>query len=352
MSNKEHIHELLAYFQATEEKTLQFDEEAIVAAYQKSDNHQSLAIKVLSVFGGLLASLAFLGFLFIAGLYDSKVGLLVFGALFIAGSIWVSKQYDRILIDTTSVSTFIIGFFLAGFGLMQLEVSENTICAVFILIALVSLGIVQSYILSFVAVLIVNGSILTLIFSNKAHDLIHVYLSVLALAITYLFLNEAKIIRAGTALSKLYNPVRTGLIFSFLLALIIVVKGWVFLSLPQYIWLPSVVMIACILYLLFYLFKVLGINKVQNQAGILIFSLLLLLPTALSPAISGAILIILLSFLVNYKTGLVIGIVAFLYFIAQYYYDLHFTLFTKSILMFASGVLFLSLYWFTHKKLA
>jgi hypothetical protein len=110
MKNKNDIKELLDYFQNMEDNPLQFDEEAIVSAYQKDNGNQSLSIKILSVFGGILASLAFLGFLFIAGLYNSNVGLLVFGGIFIAGSIWINKEYDKIIIDTLSVSTFIIGF--------------------------------------------------------------------------------------------------------------------------------------------------------------------------------------------------------------------------------------------------
>jgi uncharacterized membrane protein len=99
------------------------------------------------------------------------------------------------------------------------------------------------------------------------------------------------------------------------------------------------------------LFKVLNINKTQHKVGIYIATVFVLLPTVFSPAISGAILLILLSFYVNYKTGLVLGVAAFLYFISQYYYDLNLTLLTKSILLFSSGVLFIALYLFTHKKL-
>ncbi len=77
---------------------------------------------------------------------------------------------------------------------------------------------------------------------------------------------------------------------------------------------------------------------------IYILSVLLLTSTLLSPAISGAFLIILVSVLVHYKTGLAIGILAFIYFIIQYYYDLNFTLLTKSILLMSSGVVFLAFY--------
>jgi len=75
------------------------------------------------------------------------------------------------------------------------------------------------------------------------------------------------------------------------------------------------------------------------------------LPTAFSPVILGILLIILLSFLVNYKLGLSVGILTFIYFICQYYYDLNYTLLTKSILLFSSGILFLIFYIFIHKYL-
>ena len=60
------------------------DEKAILEEYNRQgENKSNLAIKVLSIFGGFLATLAFLGFLAIAGLYNSEVGLLIFGIGFI-----------------------------------------------------------------------------------------------------------------------------------------------------------------------------------------------------------------------------------------------------------------------------
>ncbi len=351
MSDKKNIKELLDYLQTTEKKSLDFDEDAIVAAYQKNNDNQSLPIKILSVFGGILASFAFLGFLFIAGLYDTKIGLLMFGILFIAGAIWINKKYDEIIIDTVSVSSFIIGFVLLGLGFSKLKIDENIISIIFIIIAFCSLGIVQNYILSFISVLIINGSILTLIISNNGYDLIHIYVSALALMVTYFFLKEAKLTNASKALSKLYNPIRIGLIFSFLVGLVFLGKKGIIPVSPDYIWFSSIIIIATIVYFVSILFDMLNITSVQQKTIIFTFSILILLPTALSPAISGAILIILLSFWANYKTGLAISIIAFIYFISQYYYDLNFTLLTKSILLFSSGILFVIFYLFTHKKL-
>ncbi|GAB3414350.1 DUF4401 domain-containing protein [Niabella aquatica] len=351
MRNKDHIEELLDYLQTTQEKELRYNKEAIESAYQKSNDDQSLIIKILSVLGGLLASLALLGFLFIAGLYRSNPGLLIFGALCIVGAVWINKKHDKIIIDTLSVSFFIIGFILLGLGMGGLKITGTTISIAFILIAFLSLSIVPHYILSFLAVLIINGSILTLIILNKAYDLIHIYVAALALAVAYLFLKESKIITAGKALARLYAPARAGLILSFLAGLVFLGKKDLVPVSPDYIWLSSVIIIAAILYLIFILFSMLNITRAQHKTVIYIFAVLILLPSALSPAIPGAVLIILLGFLVNYTTGFVLGIIAFIYFIAQYYYDLHFTLLTKSVLLLLTGVFFISLYLFTHKKL-
>ena len=84
---------------------------------------------------------------------------------------------------------------------------------------------------------------------------------------------------------------------------------------------------------------------------IYILSALILVSTIFSPSISGGIVIVLLSFLVNYKTGLAIGIISIIYFVSQYYYDLNFTLLTKSIILFVSGIMFLLFYLFTAKNL-
>jgi uncharacterized membrane protein len=89
----------------------------------------------------------------------------------------------------------------------------------------------------------------------------------------------------------------------------------------------------------------------REKTTIYALSFVLLLSTAMSPAIAGALLIILLAFMVNHKTGFAVGIISFIYFVSQFYYDLGYTLLLKSILMFSTGVLFMLIYLFTYKKL-
>jgi len=351
LKNKEQIETLLAHM-ADGDEQIQYDVDKITAVYQKNDHgHQSIAVKILSVVGGMLASLAFIGFLFLVGLYESEIGLFFLGAVGIIGSALVSKKADSIITDTICVSFFIIGFVLLGIGLDKMQVDADVIFTVFAIVAFGALVFAQTYILSFVSLLIVNGSILTLILSNHQYNLVNVYVIAIALVMAYFFLKEAVIITSSKILSKLYNPVRTGLIFSFLAGLVLVGKNGLVPTYFNYNWVCSAVIIAAIVYVVFRLFDVLNITKLQHKIVNSIFTVLVLLPTLSSPAISGAILIILLSFLINDKTGLVLGLLAFIYFISQYYYDLNLTLLTKSILMFSSGILFIIIYLFTHKKL-
>lgn len=353
MGNKiDHIKELMAHLQTTDERALEFDEGSILAAYREKNDKGSTAIKIISILGGLLGCLAFFGFISAAGLYNSKIGMLIFGTLCVIGATWVNKVYHKIIIDTVSISTFAIGFIMIGMGLDDLITNEKNLLMIIIAIAFCTMIIARTYMISFLSVLIINSCILALLQLYKVYDLIHLYIAILVLSLAYLFLKEAKLITAGKIKSQLYEPLRAGLIYSFLMSLLMLSSNFLFSLSPDYIWLSSIIIIPAILYMVSVLLNILNISNIRNKAVIYILSLLILLPTALSPAISGALLLVLLSFMVNYKTGFVLGVIAFIYFIGQYYYDLNFTLLTKSILLFSSGIFFIALYLFTHKKLA
>ncbi len=328
------------------------DENAILTEYKiKEENQSSLSIKILSILGGFLATLTFLGFLFITGILKSELVASIFGSCLIIVAILINKGTNKLIIDTFSISAYVVGLILFSAGLLGMSVDENLITLLVIGIALISLFITQNYILSFIAMLAINCSFLMLILINKIPNLIHVYIVINTLVLTYIFLNEPKLISSNIKISKLYNPSRISFIISLLIGLVIIIKRF-FITVPQnYVWSSSIVIIAAIFYVLFLILKTIEINSFQNKVGIYVLSALILIPIVFSPSILGTILIILLSFLVNYKTGFIIGVVSFIYFISQYYYDLSFTLLTKSIILFSSGIVFLLLYLLTIKKL-
>ena len=120
---------------------------------------------------------------------------------------------------------------------------------------------------------------------------------------------------------------------------------------PHFIWISSLVVIACLLFLVNALMNFLGTRDIKTRIWVFLVSACLLGTTVLNPAISGALLVILLGFRAGHRTGFVTGALSFVYFISQYYYDLSFTLLVKSELMLLTGLLFFLLYFFIHKKL-
>lgn len=350
MKSQNKRQEVQEYFQNIADVPVTFDENQLEEAYKNSTENQSLAIKILTIFGGVMSSLSFMGFLFIAGLYGTSGGLVLFGSLFLIGSLLLTKEFDRVITRTVCVSLYLMSFILLGMGLDKMHISEDMTGVLFIAISLATMAFVQQYILAFVAVLVFNGSIMFLIYSNKLLLGVELYVSFLAIGILSLMLLEAKVLRINKLISRLYEPVKTGLLLSLIGSLFILGVKHLFPEFVQFVWIPSVVFIASIAFLISRLLINWQIEK-QSINGILAIVTLALLPTIFSPAISGSLLIILLCFQVNYKTGFAIGILACIYFIGQYYYDLNFTLLTKSILLFSSGLLLILLYFLVRKKL-
>ena len=352
MDKRTNVKAFIDRIRTSEGVNFEYDEDAILKEYNTLEEQKSsLTIKILSIFGGFLATLAFLGFLFIAGLYNSELGLLVFGSGFIISALWLHKVYDKLVIDTFSISLYVTGFVLLSFALSGMNIDDNIIAVLVILIAVSSLLITQNFILSFISILIISGSFIFLIISNDIYDLIHLYISIHTFILTYLFLNEAKLISLNKRLSRLYNPVRIGLIISLLFGFILVGKRHLIPISQNFIWLSSIAMILVTIYLVYRVLRIHEIKTLKSKVMVYILSVLILASTIFSPSISGAIVIVLLSFWVNYKTGLAIGVISIIYFISQYYYDLNLTLLTKSIILFVSGIMFLLFYLFTIKKI-
>ncbi len=351
MSEELHIQQALDYIKFNSNEGFVCDEASIInESLSEKREKSTLLIKISSILGGVLATLAFNGFLFVAGLFHSQVALLGFGLISIIAALWISKKTDKLLYDTLCISMYAIGFVLIATGLIKLHPNENLIPLTFIVLAGLGLIFTRNYVLTFISILIVSGSLLSFILINKCYEIIHVYNAVFAILMSFWILKEARILSSKKILLMRYDPVRIGLVFSFVFGFLFLgIKGLVPLS-ENLIWSSSVINIVLILWVSSQILKVLTIESRAQKLMIQISVTVLLLLTALSPAISGSILIMLLCFWVNHKTGLVVGMVSLIYFISQFYYDLSISLLVKSIILFASGVLFLALYWFSLKK--
>ncbi len=359
MNKEENLEKIVNTIQLTQGDSFEYNKKAILNVYGKqNENQSSIAIKILSVFGGIIASLAFLGFLFFTGIYDSEMGVLILGIVAIVGSLLMSKVFDKIILDTISVSAFIMGFFLLIVWFNMKEVDEHTVIALVIAMSIISLLISQNYMLAFIAVLIIQIALMIFIFLEKSYFFYQILIAFNTVLLTFWILYESKIITTSKKSLKLYNPIRIGLIISLLagLAPYLTREMGTFFTIDivpssnKFLWLTSSIIILSILFLVYKIINILDIEDIKKKMIIYGLSTMVLFVSAYSPSILGAILVILLSFYVNYKTGLVLGIVSLIYFVSRYYYDLNFTLLTKSILLFISGIICIAFYLFINKK--
>ena len=350
MERMKNMEKIIDAIRATEGDGFQYDETAILAEYgQKEGKKSNLAIKILSIFGGLLATLAFAVFLFILEVYESKWGMLFLGIALTTIAVFIDKKFNSFILDTFSVCFFVLGVILFVFGLASLQINEDLIALLVILVALGSLTITQNYVISFISIITIGAAMLFLIMTYNIPDAIHGYILFYTVLLAFFFLNEAYFLTSSRKLAQLIGPLRIGLVFCLLFGLIAIGKNDLASISGRYLWISSVASICFIMYLAPKVLTRFGIGgkKKMLTLGLCFFTLL---PTLFAPAISGALLIVLLSFLVNYKTAFVIGIIALIYFVIQYYYDLSLTLLTKSIILFSSGVVFLLFYFFFTQK--
>lgn len=346
MEHMKNLEEILDAIRASEGDGFQHDDAAILSEYgEKEATKSNVVIKILSIFGGLLATLAFVVFLFILEVYESKWGMLFLGIALTTIAVFIDKKFNSFILDTFSVCFFVLGVILFVFGLASLEVNEDHITILVILMALGSLAITQNYVISFISIITIGAAMLFLIMSYNIPNAIHGYLLLYTVLLAFCFLNEAKLLTSSRKLAQLNGPLRIGLVFSLLFGLVAVGKSGLAPISGSYLWISSLASIGLILYLASKVLTKFGIEA-RKKVLTLVLCVFTLLPTLFAPAISGALLIVLLSFWVNYKTGFVIGVIALIYFVIQYYYDLSLTLLTKSIILFTSGVVLLVFYFF------
>jgi hypothetical protein len=343
---------ILEHFRMSEGGNIRLDEPAILQEYEAANaNRSGIAIKVLTVTGGFLVTFAFLGFLMVAGLYDSGTGMLFSGIIFLAGALIVKKIYDLLILDTFAVSFYVCGCLLLLLATWEFRMEKDPVCIGFMVIGLVSLLIIQSYMMAFAAICIFHAAAITLFLpsSYPSSGFTNMYPALLIWGFTFWLLEEARIIRWSAKLSRLYNPVRMGTLAAILASAWLNGNGW-FLSIHSMNWLTVLAAASSLLLLLPRILQTLGIQTMPAKLPAYAATILALAPTIWAPGIAVALLVILLCFHVNFKTGVVAGIIALIWLVSEFYYNLQMTLLIKSLLMMGTGIFFLLLYFLTPSK--
>jgi len=351
MNNTNTFQDKLDYFESINSGPLKIDPELIEKAYADQRNNQSLAIKILVFIGAEMACQPFLAFLYVTNLFESKVGMLVGGIVLYIGSLVLNKLTNQIFLDSISVCMFLLALFMLGFSTDQFGLSFNSLALLIAILSISSIIITRSYILNFTALLIAIWGIYASMAGRIPEDYMFILVILLGLMAVFFLLNEARLIHLSEGMAVRYLPLRTALTLAFIGSLVAASAGDIFFTSMDFKLVSSGIFIALTIAILFNLLKDQDYRSDSFRYLTLAIIALSLSLTSVSPAISGCLLIGIICFQVNYKTGYVLALAGFLYCLGQFYYDLSISLLWKSVIMMASGALYLLIYLLNNKKL-
>ncbi len=346
------FHETIELIRAGEEDTFKVKEAQIEKDYQaKFDNQSSISIKILTIFGGLIATLCFAGFIAIAGFYENKLGMLILGGILVGSSIGLNMSRHSFFIGTLSVSAYLLGLLMMGFGLGSMDNDPLFIKLIFLVISILTLFLVSNYVLTFITTALFFGAITSILIEGSNSFVISYVIAGLGFIYTCWLLLEAKLITLHPKIAGKYDAIRDALLFCLLTGMVFLSLGNVFYwNLGSY-YFTSAIFLVCLLYVVRLILKKLEISDVKSQGFIYFFSLLFFILLLPAPAILASLLILLLGFYYNFRASAALGIIGLIYFFSKFYYDLSMTLLYKSLIMMAAGLLFIGFYLLAKKYL-
>lgn len=308
----------------------------------------NLTIQVVSIIGGILTAIFFLGFLALASIIRSEESSLIIGCLLIVATLTISRLVVRPFLDAMNITFYIAGCILFIFGI---SANVNILFCSLLVISILTFFLTKGFILPFLSVILFNISL----FGEIAHLFSSWYplqVAIVPLVAAFLFANlfETKLLARLQGNTSKYKPFHTGLFISCLIAL----SGASidFLTTGMNEWIISVFLWIGLLIMIQRIMRVMGgTNNLMKQIGIYGLSILICLPTVFAPYLSGSLLLIMVCFHFGYKTECGASLLLFIYAISKYYYDLNVTLLVKSITLFFIGIAFIvAWYYFTQKR--
>ena len=317
---------------------------------QLNNPSSNLAVRILSVVGGLLAALCLIGFLMLSDIARSELALLVVGICAIGASVVGNRIIHQLFLDTSITTFYVAGCVALLVGMTVGHWNTYLICIVFMLIAVLTFLFSRGVFFPTLAVLLFNTAFTGLVM-NGARAIEYSQFVVLLMGSVFLLLNrfEARIVTGYSVMKRLFRALHAGFFLSF-------AGGVVWMSgigyefnnsvsiLSVFVWVGMVLILRRIM-------KTMDVQSLRTKVWVYVVCAALLVPTVFAPYLSGALLLLLLCFGYGYKVETVASLLLLMYVIVKYYYDLQLTLLTKSGILFLTGsVLLLTYYYFTKKN--
>ena len=170
----------------------------------------NLTIQVVSIIGGILTAIFFLGFLALARIIQSEISSLVIGTLLIITTLIISRVVIRPFLDAMNITLYIAGCVLTGFGM---SANIHALFFILIIISILTFFLSRGFILPFLSVILFNISL----FGEVAYVFSSFYplqIAVIPILGAFLFINAFEKLFEGTETKNYfskYRPFHAGL---------------------------------------------------------------------------------------------------------------------------------------------
>ncbi len=346
MQPNELVSELIEEIRTANGDEFKADEAAIAKSISQQDSgFSNITIRILSIIGSILACIFFVGFLAIADLLESGIVALVLGAGFIAGSLLLSRTSRNTFLDTSVVCFYIMGILLLGIGLYDEYDSGDLTTISIMIVGLLPIFTTDRFVLLFSGFIAVIGGAITLFYIHELSQAIQIPATACAIALVLVTVSEPSFIASRKRMNIIFKPLQAALFVSFITSLLLILYFPVFTKAPVRPFVLSAGIYFSVFFLLFNILKDTGIDQLKTKLIVYITTLAILAPLVYTPYLSGALLLLLVTFHYGYKTEFGISLLFLIFSISRYYYDLQITLLVKSGILCLTGVVFL-LFWF------
>lgn len=330
-----------------ENSGIQFDKNAIANEYATAHKRNSPpGIRVLIVLGTSLASVLLFSLLITLVPYPNQGLMLCVGILSILSGLSINQKGKNDAVDTLAISLALLGYASLAAGFSQTDLHEDTIFASLAIVSLTFIFFSRGFVLPFLGVVSFFSLSYIWIVIKEIPLLTPALSLVMLLLLWAMFYREGHLIARFRRGSTRYAPFCLGLLVSLMASHYLFtpligmsVSERIPENYPLYFSIPN----ALLCLVSFYLFlPEMGVYAPVSKSALLVGLGVILSITLFAPTISLSILLLTMTFRNNHRTGFALSIVSLLAAIGLYYYDLHYSLLVKSILLMVSGLFFLA----------
>ncbi|MDD3039875.1 DUF4401 domain-containing protein [Bacteroides sp.] len=308
----------------------------------------SLTIQVLSIIGGILTAILFLGFLAVSSLIKSQDAALIIGIILIISTLTINRFSIASFLDAMNITLYIAGGMLIAYGLSRdLDILFIVLAGISILTFLLSKGFILPFLSVILFVISLIGEVIHLSSSWKLLEV-----GVILILGTFLLTNvyETRVSLFFKKHIAKYRPFHAGLfVCCIVLLAVLSIRSWIIDT--DFFWISSIAIWIGIFIITRQIMKVMEVQSTTKQVGVYAICLIICLPTLFAPYLSGSLFLILICFHYGYRAECATSLLLFIYAISKYYYDLSQSLLVKSITLFFTGIaLLIAWHYFTQKR--